>query len=80
VSEGWHVGWKAIILYLRPYIDLSIFEKPARRKLKRWVRNYGLPVEHDVSKSPYIDPVMFELWTAKTRAKLRKQKSSKNAA
>ncbi len=62
MSEVWYIGRKAIIQYLRPYLDLSPDIHMAWQKVRRWRIRYGLPIEVQPNDKPYIDPAMFEAW------------------
>ena len=70
MGEDWRIGRKAIVIFLRPYIGLSVLQKPAWRKVARWKKDYGLPIEYDPSGRPYIDPRVFELWITSYRKKV----------
>lgn len=58
----WHVGRKAIIEYLRPYLALSMDQTIAWQKIRRWRMRYGLPILAQPTDKPYIDPEEFERW------------------
>jgi len=62
MSEVWYVGRKAIIQYLRPYLDLSPDIHMAWQKIRRWRIKYGLPIDSQPNMRPYIDPAVFEAW------------------
>jgi hypothetical protein len=64
------MGWKEIVVFLRDYIELSPVIKYAKRKLVRWEKNYGLPLERELNEKPFIDPAIFLLWKAKVRERL----------
>lgn len=60
----WHIGRKAIIEYLRPYLDLPSTHEYAWRKILRWRQKYGLPIESQPNGKPYIDQIVFlEYWS-----------------
>jgi len=70
----WHIGRKAIIEYLRPYLDLSEDQDIAWNKVRRWKRRYSLPVETQPNGKPYIDEAVFSLyWSRYLRALKKKQ-------
>lgn len=72
--NSWHVGRKAIIEYLRPYLDLSEDQDIAWNKVRRWKRRYSLPVETQPNGKPYIDEAVFSLyWSRYLRALKKKQ-------
>lgn len=58
----WHIGRKAIIAYLRPYLDLPDSLEFAWRKILRWKQRYGLPVESQPNGKPYVDQAVFLLY------------------
>lgn len=58
----WHVGRKAIIAYLKPYLGLNPDPVVAWRKVRRWRIDYGLPILSQPTEKPYIDPEEFEKW------------------
>ena len=60
----WHIGRKAIIEYLRPYLDLPEDLKTAWQKVRRWRLRYGLPIESQPNGKPYVDQGVFlEYWS-----------------
>ena len=60
MPDGWHVGRKEIIKYLRPYLGLSDNGEIAWNMVRRWRRRYALPVSNQPNGKPYIDPVIFK--------------------
>lgn len=62
MSETWHIGRKAIINYLREFIDAPQKYTSAWIKVLRWRKRYGLPIERHVNGSPYIDEAIFRDW------------------
>jgi hypothetical protein len=62
VSDKWHIGRKAIIKYLKPYLALSDDQYMAWKKVRRWRINYGLPILSQPTNKPYIDAEEFETW------------------
>ena len=74
MNATWHIGRKAIIEYLRPYLDLSEDQDIAWNKVRRWKRRYSLPVETQPNGKPYIDEAVFSLyWSRYLRALKKKQ-------
>ena len=78
MSTAWHVGRKAIIAYLRPYLGLSQDNETAWFMVRRWRIRYKLPVETMPNGKPCLDPAIFEIWWGKyqkrrDRIMLRKQ-------
>ncbi len=68
----WHIGRKAIIAFLRPYLDLPDKPENAWQKVCRWRDRYGLPIEYQPNGKPYLDQaVFFEYW----RIFLKKQQA-----
>ncbi len=63
------LGTTATIAYVRPYIKLNPKPKEAWRKLKRWSRDYDLPLECDPAGHPFLDPVLFRRWIRVFRLK-----------
>ncbi len=78
MGSVWHVGRKAIIEYLRPYLDLSDDFTVAWRKVRRWRINYGLPILHQPNTIPYIDPEEFVMWWKTYLKKRKAQQVGKN--
>ncbi|MDD5007472.1 MAG: hypothetical protein PHU49_08010 [Syntrophorhabdaceae bacterium] len=56
------VGRKAIIAYLRPFLNLPMNEDSAWQKVKRYRKNYVLPVERFLNGKPFVDPYWFKYW------------------
>lgn len=69
----WHIGRKAIIAFLGPYLDLVEDPVHAWVKIRRWKRRYALPIETQPNGKPYIDEGVFFLYWSKFR-KTRKKK------
>lgn len=65
MGEIWYVGRKAIIKYLKQYIDLPDNLVYAWQKVRRWRVRYGLPIGTQPNDKPYIDPEEFDSWWAK---------------
>lgn len=65
VGSQWHIGRKAMIEYLRPFLDLSDDLTIAWNKVRRWRRRYGLPVAVQPNGKPYIDEADFEMYWAR---------------
>jgi|GEM_PF-6759224 len=65
------VGRKPIIDFLRMFMDLkpSSSEKHKWQKVKRWEKQYGLPLDRHVNGKPYIDPEKFSSWWDEFRTK-----------
>ena len=67
MSNEWHIGRKAIILFLRPYIGLSNDHDVAWNMVRRWRKHQGLGdiIRSQPNGRPYIDEAEFEMWWQK---------------
>lgn len=65
MSPIWHIGRKAIISYLRPYLGLSPDKDTAWFMVRRWRIRYRLPIQTQPNGKPFLDPAEFELWWAR---------------
>ncbi|HNY71664.1 MAG TPA: hypothetical protein PKH14_12835 [Syntrophorhabdus sp.] len=69
----WHIGRKAIISFLQPYLDLPNKPEYAWQKIKRWRKRYALPIETQPNGKPYIDESVFFLYWCNFQKHIRKQ-------
>jgi hypothetical protein len=67
----WHIGRRAIIAYLRPFIGLSWDHEVAWHKIRRWKKRYYLPIDRQPNNKPYIDENTFELYWSRFQIRLR---------
>lgn len=74
MREGWHVGRKAIIAYLDPFLSLAPDPAMAWKKIRRWRIRYGLPIDTQPSGKPYIDPDRFVRWWNHYQINVKKAK------
>ncbi len=76
MPEGWCVGRKAIICYLRPYLGLSDDLHTAWRMVRRWRQRYALPIDNQPNGKPYLDPVIFDAFWSRF-IEIRREKKKK---
>ncbi len=62
MTVAWHIGRKAIIAFLTPFLDLPPNPIMAWKKVRRWNYRYSLPIEHQPNSKPYIDEATFFFW------------------
>ena len=67
----WHIGRKAIIAYLEPFLDLPADPFCAWQKVRRWRNRYGLPIESQPNRKPYIDASVFEAYWINFQKKIK---------
>ncbi len=78
MSPIWHIGRKAIIAYLRPYLGLSMNHEIAWNMIRRWKAKFKLPIETQPNRKPYIDPETFELYWLKYQERFKRLKNKQH--
>ncbi len=76
MSDGWHVGRKAIIDYLKPYLALSDDTRTAWNMVRRWRMRYWtgtIIVQPLPNGKPALDPAAFESWWERYKETYAKQ-------
>ncbi len=76
MSGNWHVGRKAIIAYLRPYLNLSEDSEVAWNMIRRWRKHYELPIDTQPNGKPYVDPDVFSRYWEHCHSMKRERKDN----
>jgi hypothetical protein len=61
-------GTKALVPFLRRFIDLHAEKDEAWRTVKRWRKKYGLPIEYAPNDMPYMKENRFYTWWEKNKS------------
>jgi hypothetical protein len=56
LQEGKVVGTKAIVPFLRRFMDLNDDKAKAWRTIKDWKKKYGLPIHEEINGQPSVIP------------------------
>jgi len=70
--EGKIVGTKAIVPFLRRFMDLNPDTAKAWRTIKDWKRKYNLPIHMELNRQPSVIPEEIMLFFALTPEGFRK--------
>ena len=62
VGEEWIKGTKAIVPFMRQYVDLHADQREAWRTLKRWKKLYHFPIEEEPNGRPYVIKTVVKAW------------------
>ncbi len=76
MSDVWHVGRKAIIDYLKPYLALSDDTRTAWNMVRRWRVRYWIDtviIQPLPNGKPALDPAAFEQWWERYKETYAKQ-------
>ncbi len=76
MSDAWHVGRKAIIDYLKPYLALSDDTRTAWNMIRRWRVRYWMDtviIQPLPNGKPALDPAAFEQWWKRYKEAYAKQ-------